>query len=167
MKILVISVLALLGAFALADVARVASLWNDYKPEHVLAHFSFAIGILTIVAFNLQVVRVGTFSSFFSQVKLLLSFLGQLAAVVLFSNLTIWSWIGCKPCTDSEVLSHRYISFGVLVFLFLLFLGLIHWSRKLAMPPSVNAVWGFILYVATVIFTGVKAIGHFIKRRQT
>ena len=88
MKILVISVLALLGAFALADVARVASLWSDYKPEHVLVHFSFAIGILTIVGFNLQVVQVGTFSSFISQVKLLLSFLGQLATVVLFSNLT-------------------------------------------------------------------------------
>lgn len=104
MKILVISVLALLGAFALADVARVVYLWTDYRTENVLVHFAFAIGILTAVSFNLKVLRVGTFSSYISKVKLLLSFLGQLATVLLFSNLTILAWVGCKPCTNSEVL---------------------------------------------------------------
>ncbi len=139
MKILVISALALLGAFALADVVRVASLWSDYKPEHILVHFSFATGLLTIVGLNLQIIRGGTFTSFISQIKLLLSFLGQLTAVVLFSNLTIWAWIGCKPCTNSELLSHRYTSFGVLLLLLLLFVGLILWSRQLAMPnPAVK-----------------------------
>ena len=142
MKTAFTSLLVLLVALVAADVVRVVALWSYYHLENVLVHFSFAVGVLVIVGCNAYFIKFGTLASISSQVKLFLSFLGQFATLFFFSNLIVLAWIGCKPCKASKVEWNRLSTMGFMLFLLLLFVAFILWSKRLAMPnPSVKRDW--------------------------
>ena len=138
MKLVYAILLLLVVAFVATDVFRVATLWNDYRLQDVVAHSTFAFGSFVIVVFNSYFMLVGTPARRSAHFKLLLSFISQVIVLGLFSSLIIGVWKGYLFEKGSP--NAVWSNLGSVCFLLLLLsllVGLLFWSKRQSMPnPS-------------------------------